>query len=667
MSAPKTGFDLFTERSIVAMRVNGELKDLAATVADTDTVEGVDITSPDGLNILRHSAAHVMAQAVQSINPDAKLGIGPPITDGFYYDFDVETPFTPEDLKAIDKAMERIIKQGQRFTRRVVGDDEARAELAGEPYKLELIGLKGGESDTTPGVGSSHEENLELGSDNESVEVGGAELTIYDNVDPKTGEVIWKDLCRGPHLPSTRMIGNGFALTRSAAAYWRGSEKNKQLQRIYGTAWPTKDELRAHQTRLEEAAKRDHRKLGNDLDLFSFPDEIGSGLAVFHPKGGIVRAEIERYMQERLLKNGYELVYSPHITKGTLFETSGHLQWYKDGMFPAMHLDEEVDDEGHITRQGQDYYLKPMNCPFHNLIFKARGRSYRELPLRLAEFGTVYRYEKSGQLSGLTRVRGLTQDDAHVYVTPEQVKAEVASQLEFVLETLRGYGLTDFYLELSTKDPEKYVGDDQTWADATETLRQVAEESGLELVADPGGAAFYGPKISVQARDAIGRTWQLSTVQLDFNQPERFELEYTAQDGTRQQPVMIHRALLGSIERFFAILLEHYAGAFPVWLAPVQVMGIPVAEEYADYLGEIVGRLKTQGVRAEIDLSSDRMPKKIRNATLQKIPFQLIAGEEDRAAGAVSFRFRDGHQENGIPVDVAIERILEAIATKAQV
>jgi len=667
MSAQKTGFDLFTERSVVAMRVNGELKDLAATVTDTDTVEPVEISSPDGLNILRHSAAHVMAQAVQQINPEAKLGIGPPITDGFYYDFDVETPFTPEDLKAIDKAMERIIKQGQRFTRRVVTDDEARAELANEPYKLELIGLKGGESADAPAVGSSHEEDLELGSDNESVEVGGAELTIYDNIDPKTGDVIWKDLCRGPHLPSTRMVGNGFALTRSAAAYWRGSEKNKQLQRIYGTAWATKDDLRAHQARLEEAAKRDHRKLGNDLDLFSFPDEIGSGLAVFHPKGGIVRAEIERYMQERLLANGYEVVYTPHITKGTLFETSGHLQWYKDGMFPAMHLDEEVDDDGHVTRQGQDYYLKPMNCPFHNLIFRARGRSYRELPLRLAEFGTVYRYEKSGQLSGLTRVRGLTQDDAHVYVTPDQVKAEVASQLEFVLETLRGYGLTDFYLELSTKDPEKYVGSDETWADATETLRQVAEESGLELVADPGGAAFYGPKISVQARDAIGRTWQLSTVQLDFNQPERFELEYTAQDGTRQQPVMIHRALLGSIERFFAILLEHYAGAFPTWLAPVQVVGIPVAEEYADYLGEIISRLKSKGVRADLDLSSDRMPKKIRNATLQKIPFQLIAGEEDRAAGAVSFRFRDGHQENGIPVEDAIARILDSIATKAQV
>jgi threonyl-tRNA synthetase len=463
------------------------------------------------------------------------------------------------------------------------------------------------------------------------------------------------------------MIGNGYAITRSAAAYWRGSEKNKQLQRVYGTAWATKDELRAYQSRLEEAAKRDHRKLGAELDLFSFPDEIGSGLAVFHPKGGIVRAEIENYMRERLIANGYEQVYSPHITKASLFETSGHLQWYKDGMFPAMHLDEEVDDEGHVTRQGQDYYLKPMNCPMHNLIFRARGRSYRELPLRLAEFGTVYRYEKSGQLSGLTRVRGLTQDDAHVYVTPDQVKAEVASQLEFVLETLRGYGLDDFYLELSTKDPDKYVGSDEAWDDATETLRQVATESGLELVSDPGGAAFYGPKISVQARDAIGRTWQLSTVQLDFNQPERFELEYTAADGTRQQPVMIHRALLGSIERFFAILLEHYAGSFPVWLSPVQVVGIPVAEQYEDYLADVIDQLKKQGVRAQLDVSSDRMAKKIRTHTKDKVPFQLIAGEEDMANGAVSFRFRDGTQENGVPIADAIARITEAIATKAQV
>ena len=647
-----TGFELFSDRSIVAMRVDGQLLDLAARVEPGHVAEPVTISSPDGLDILRHSAAHVLAQAVQSINPAARLGIGPPITDGFYYDFDVDTPFTPEDVKSIDKAMERIIRSGQRFVRRVVSDEDARAELADEPYKLELIGLKGAAADT--------------GGD-ESVEVGGAELTIYDNVDPKTGETVWKDLCRGPHLPNTRMIGNGFALMRTAAAYWRGSEKNTQLQRVYGTAWSSKDDLRAHQARLEEAAKRDHRKLGQELDLFSFPEEIGSGLAVFHPRGGIIRAEIENYMRDRLVAHGYEQVYSPHITKGSLFETSGHLEWYREGMFPAMHLDEEKDADGHVTRQGQDYYLKPMNCPFHNLIFKARGRSYRELPLRLAEFGTVYRYEKSGTLQGLTRVRGLTQDDAHIYVTPDQVKGEIASQLEFVFETLRGYGLDDFYLELSTRNPEKSFGSDEAWDEATTTLREVAEESGLELVSDPGGAAFYGPKISVQARDAIGRTWQLSTVQLDFNQPERFDLEYTAADGTRQRPIMIHRALLGSIERFFAILLEHYAGAFPVWLSPVQVVGIPVAEEYGPFLDEVVARLRALGVRAEVDHSSDRMPKKIRTHTKAKVPFQLIVGEEDRAAGAVSFRYRDGSQDNGVPVDEAVARILAAIETKAQV
>ena len=634
------------------MRVNGELKDLAATTAETDVVEPVTIDSADGLNILRHSTAHVLAQAVQSINPEAKLGIGPPVTDGFYYDFDVERAFTPEDLKAIEKAMDRIIRQGQRFVRRVVTDDEARAELANEPYKLELIGLKGAAAD---------------GQDGESVEVGAGELTIYDNIDGKTGEVFWKDLCRGPHLPNTRMIGNGWSLVRNAAAYWRGSEKNKQLQRIYGTAWPTKDELRAYQERQAEAARRDHRKLGLELDLFSFPEEIGSGLAVFHPKGGIIRAEIENYMRERLLAHEYDLVNSPHITKGHLYEISQHLNWYKDGMFPPMHLDEETDADGNVTRQGQDYYLKPMNCPMHNLIFRARGRSYRELPLRLAEFGTVYRYEKSGTLHGLTRVRGLTQDDAHIYVTPDQVKDEIARQLDFVFETLRGYGLENFYLELSTRDPEKSVGTDEQWEIATETLREVALDSGLELVADPGGAAFYGPKISVQATDAIGRTWQLSTVQLDFNQPELFDLEYTSADGSRQQPVMIHRALLGSIERFFAILLEHYAGAFPVWLSPVQVVGIPVSEEHEEYLRSVIDRLRAHGVRAELDVSSDRMQKKIRTHTLQKVPYQLIAGAEDSANGSVSFRLRDGHRENGIPVDEAVSRILDAIRDKQQV
>jgi threonyl-tRNA synthetase len=647
------GFELFTDRSVVAMRVNGELKDLATQVTTTDAVEPVTIDSADGLSILRHSAAHVLAQAVQTVNPEAKLGIGPPITDGFYYDFDVAQSFTPEDLKLLDKEMSRIVRAGQRFVRRVVTDEEAQAELADEPYKLELIGLKGG---VVKGDTAAFDES-------ESVEVGGGELTIYDNVDPKTGETVWKDLCRGPHLPNTRMIGNGWALTRVAAAYWRGNEKNPQLQRIYGTAWPTKDELRAYQVRMEEAAKRDHRKLGAEMDLFSFPEEIGSGLPVFHPKGGIIRNEIENYMRERLIANDYELVNTPHITKGRLYEISQHLNWYREGMFPPMHLDEEVDAEGNITRQGQDYYLKPMNCPMHNLIYRARGRSYRELPLRLAEFGTVYRYEKSGTLSGMTRVRGLTQDDAHIYVTDDQIKDEVARQLEFVLETLRGYGLDNFYLELSTKDPDKYVGSDESWEQATETLRQVAVESGLELVADPGGAAFYGPKISVQARDAIGRTWQLSTVQLDFNQPELFELEYTAADGTRKQPAMIHRALLGSIERFFAILLEHYAGAFPVWLSPVQVVGIPVADAYGPFLDDVVSRLRGRGVRAEVDHSDDRMQKKIRTHTKAKVPFQLIVGEEDAAAGTVSFRFRDGTQRNGVTIEEAIDRIVGAIET----
>ncbi|MDJ0325107.1 threonine--tRNA ligase [Cryobacterium sp. PH31-AA6] len=639
------------------MRVNGELKDLAATVTPTDDAQPVTISSPDGLNILRHSAAHVLAQAVQTVNPAARLGIGPPVTDGFYYDFDVAEPFTPEDIKTLEKAMDRIIRQGQRFVRRVVTADEARAELAAEPYKLELIGLKGASTDA----------GAELGADNESVEVGGTELTIYDNIDPKTGETMWKDLCRGPHLPNTRMIGNGYSLTRLAAAYWRGSEKNPQLQRIYGTAWPTKDELRAYQARQEEAAKRDHRKLGAELDLFSFPEEIGSGLPVFHPKGGIIRQEMENYSRKRHAEAGYDFVYTPHITKSNLFETSGHLDWYSDGMFPPMKLDAEYDADGHMTRQGVDYYLKPMNCPFHNLIFRSSGRSYRDLPMRLFEFGSVYRYEKSGVVHGLTRVRGMTQDDAHIYTTKEGMKEELTSTLNFVLKLLADYGLEDYYLELSTKDPKKFVGSDEAWDEATQTLAEVAEASGLELVSDPGGAAFYGPKISVQARDAIGRTWQMSTIQLDFNLPERFDLEYTAPDGSRQRPVMIHRALFGSIERFFAVLTEHYAGAFPVWLSPVQVVGIPVSEQYGPYLDEIIGRLKTAGVRAQVDHSDDRMQKKIRNHTKAKVPFQLIVGEEDQANGAVSFRFRDGSQDNGVPIDEAIARIVAAIETRAQV
>jgi threonyl-tRNA synthetase len=652
-SYPIDGFALFPDRSVVAMRVNGELKDLAAVVDEADAVEPVSIESPEGLSILRHSTAHVLAQAVQRIKPQTNLGIGPPITDGFYYDFGTEQPFTPEDLKAIEKEMQRIIREGQRFVRRVVTDDEARAELAHEPFKLELIGLKGG-ADKTEGA---------------SAEVGAGELTIYDNVDPRTGETVWKDLCRGPHVPSTRVIGNGWALQRIAGAYWRGSEKNPQLQRIYGTAWPTKEELRAYQARLEEAAKRDHRRLGKELDLFSFPDEIGSGLSVWHPKGGIIRQEMEQHALRRHREGGYTYVYTPHITKKDLFIESNHLVTYKEGMFPPIRLDEERDENGEITKQGIDYYLKPMNCPMHILIYRERARSYRDLPMRLYENGTVYRYELSGALHGLTRVRGFTQDDSHLFVTPEQLEEEAGRVLEFVISMLRDFGLTDFELELSMRDDEKekWIGDEEHWAMATDALRRVAQASGLKLTEVEGEAAFYGPKIDLKTRDAIGRTWQLSTVQLDFNLPERFHLEYTGPDGEKHRPVMIHRALFGSAERFFAILLEHYAGAFPVWLSPVQVVGIPVAEEYADYLGGVVEQLKDAGVRAELDHSADRMQKKIRTHTTQKVPLMLIAGEQDRAAGTVSFRFRDGSQENGVPVDDAIRRILGAISSHALV
>ena len=643
--AGTTGTEFFKDqRTIIAMRVNGEAKDLYLEIPEGATVEGIDISSDEGLAILRHSCTHVMAQAVQDINPQVNLGIGPPVKDGFYYDFGNVDPFTPEDLKEIEKRMKRIVKEGQVFRRRVVSAKEAEAELADQPYKLHLISSKG----NTDAEGAS-------------VEVGGSELTMYDNRNRKD-ETVWTDLCRGPHIPNTKLIGNGFKLMKTSAAYWLGNQTNDQLQRIYGTAWPSKDELTAYITRLEEAERRDHRKLGNELDLFSFPDEVGFGLAVFHPKGGIVRMEMEEYSRRRHIEAGYDFVYTPHITKGALFEKSGHLSWYKDGMYPAMHLDEVVDEEtGKVVKEGQDYYLKPMNCPMHNLIFASKGRSYRDLPLRLFEFGTVYRYEKSGVVHGLARGRGFTQDDAHIYCTREQMKDELTGLLEFVLDLLRDYGLDDFYLELSTKDPNKFVGDDVTWEEATRTLEEVATASGLDLVPDPGGAAFYGPKISVQAKDAIGRTWQMSTIQLDFNLPERFELEYTAADGTRKRPVMIHRALFGSIERFFAVLTEHYAGAFPAWLAPVQVRAIPVADVFTDYLEEVAGKLRTQGIRVEVDKSDDRFGKKIRNASKDKIPFTLIAGGEDAEAGAVSFRFRDGSQDNNVPVDEAVARIVTAV------
>lgn len=649
INSQDTGVELFQDdKNIIAIRLNGELRDLYTPLHDGDTVEPVALDSEDGLAIMRHSATHVMAQAVQEIYPDAKLGIGPVIANGFYYDFDLGSSFTPEDLKEIEKRMQRIIKSSQSFRRRAVTEEEARAEEADQPYKLELIGDK------------------EAALDPEAAtEVSLSELSMYDNVD-REGNVVWSDLCRGPHLPNTRYI-KAFKLERTAAAYWRGSEKNPMLQRIYGTAWASKEDLKAYLQRMEEAAKRDHRKLGQEMDLFSFPEELGPGLAVFHPKGAAIINAMEDYSREKHRKAHYSFVQTPHITKGHLYEISGHLQWYKDGMYPPMSIDEERDAEGNVVKQGQDYYLKPMNCPMHNLIFKSRQRSYRELPLRLFEFGTVYRYEKSGVVHGLTRVRGLTQDDSHIYCTREQMRDELKNLLGFVLGLLKDFGLNDFYLELSTKDEHKYVGSDEIWEEATNTLAEVAKDSGLELVDDPGGAAFYGPKISVQARDAIGRTWQVSTIQLDFNLPERFGLEYIAADGTHQRPVMIHRALFGSIERFFAILLEHYAGQFPAWIAPVQVLGIPVADEFADHMSSFVSSLEDSMVRCEVDYSDDRFGKKIRNASKSKVPFILIAGEEDVSKNAVSFRFRDGSQLNGVPVDQAKAWILEVIAKRVQV
>ena len=639
---------IFAEsKDVVVCRVNGVLKDLWTELTEGDVVESVLISSPDGLAVLRHSTAHVMAQAVQEVYANTRLGIGPPIKDGFYYDFDPENTFNPDDLVKIESAMRKIVKEGQRFRRRVTTETDALKELAHEPYKCELIGIKGPAGEEA------------------SVEVGGSELTIYDNLG-RDGNPVWSDLCRGPHLPSTKHIP-AFKLMRTAAAYWRGSEKNPMLQRIYGTAWPSQDELNAYLELLAEAEKRDHRRLGTELDLFSFPEEIGSGLAVFHPKGGIVRRAMEDYSRIRHEEENYEFVYSPHLTKAALFETSGHLQWYADGMYPPMILDEELNADGTVKRAGQQYYMKPMNCPFHNLIYKSRGRSYRELPLRLFEFGTVYRYEKSGVLHGITRARGFTQDDAHIYCTKEQMVGELDSLLTFVLNLLRDYGLNDFYLELSTKNEEKFVGEDADWAEATEALRKAATAQKLELVLDEGGAAFYGPKISVQAKDAIGRTWQMSTIQVDFQLPQRFELEYSATDGTRQRPVMIHRALFGSIERFFGVLTEHYSGAFPPWLAPVQAIGIPVADTFADYLGDVMTQMRKAGIRAELDGSDDRMQKKVRNAQMQKIPFMVIAGEEDQKAGAVSFRYRNGEQKNGIPIADAIAEIKKVVAERTQV
>ncbi len=629
---------------VVVRAPDGRLRDLS-WVPETDVeVTPVAADSEDGRSVIRHSAAHVLAQAVQEMFPEAKLGIGPPITDGFYYDFAVAEPFTPEDLEALEKRMRQIVKDGQLFSRRAYeSKDQAREELAGEPYKRELVDDKSG--------------------DPEVMEVGGDELTAYDNLNPRTRERVWGDLCRGPHIPTTKFIP-AVKLTRSSAAYWRGDQNNASLQRIYGTAWESQEALDHHLELIEEAQRRDHRRLGAELDLFSFPDEIGSGLPVFHPKGGIIRRELEDYSRRKHGEAGYEFVNSPHITKAELFKVSGHLDWYADGMFPPMHLDAEYNEDGTVRKPGQDYYLKPMNCPMHCLIFRSRGRSYRELPLRLFEFGTVYRYELSGVVHGLTRVRGLTMDDAHIYCTREQMRDELTSLLRFVLELLGDYGLTDFYLELSTKDPDKFVGSDDLWEEATSVLAEVGAASGLELVPDPGGAAFYGQKVSVQVKDALGRSWQMSTIQLDFNFPERFDLEYTAADGSRQRPVMIHRALFGSIERFFGILTEHYAGAFPAWLAPVQVVGIPVADGHVEYLESVAEQLRSRGVRVEVDTSDDRMAKKIVNHTNQKVPFMLLAGDRDVEANAVSFRFGDRSQVNGVPRDDAVAAIANWIADR---
>lgn len=647
VAAGTTYLELFaTSKEVVVIKKGDELIDLSTEIKDGDEISIVLADSDEGLAVIRHSTAHVLAQAVQFLYKDVQLGIGPPVANGFYYDFQIQTPFTPDDLAAIESKMKEIIKSSQNFSRRVTDEIAAKKELSSEPFKLELIDVKG--------------------PSDEIMEVGGLQLTIYDNLDKKTGTIVWKDLCRGPHVPNTGYLG-AFKLLRTAAAYWRGSEKNPQLQRVYGTAWANKESLNNYLQVLTEAEKRDHRKLGNELDLFSFPEEIGSGLAIFHPKGGVVRRELENYSRLKHEQANYEFVYSPHLTKAQLFETSGHLDWYSEGMYPPMKLDAEVDSEGNLKKAAQDYYLKPMNCPFHNLIYKAKSRSYRELPLRLFEFGTVYRYEKSGVIHGLTRARGFTQDDAHIYTTVEDMQSELASLLNFVLDLLRDYGLSDFDLELSTRNPEKSVGSESEWQEATEALSVAAKAQNLPFTIDEGGAAFYGPKISVQAKDALGRSWQMSTIQVDFQLPQRFDLEYQAADGSRKRPVMIHRALFGSIERFFAVLLEHYAGAFPPWLAPVQVVGIPIAETHFEYLTAVASQLSQVGVRIEVDKSDERMQKKIRTAQKQKVPFMLIAGDEDLANNAISFRYRDGSQENGVKIEEAIKKIKLAIEQKVQV
>jgi threonyl-tRNA synthetase len=609
-------------KAAVIVEIDGVERDLTAPLPEGATVAIVTESSERGLYTIRHSTAHVLAQAVLDLFEGATFAIGPPVENGFYYDFQLPNggTFTPEDLDRIDARMREIIKEKQAFIRDDIPNDRAREIFKDHPFKLEIID---GEAD-----------------DPTSVSEPGFSRT-YENP-PK-----FIDLCRGPHVPDTGAHLGHFKLMRVAGAYWRGDEKRPMLQRIYGTAWASKKELDEYLTRLEEAEKRDHRRLGVELDLFSFPDEIGSGLAVFHPKGGIVRRLMEDYSRQQHEAGGYEFVYSPHITKQNLFETSGHLDWYADGMYPPMELD-----------GGQNYYLKPMNCPFHNLIYRSRQRSYRELPLRLFEFGTVYRYEKSGVVHGLTRVRGMTQDDAHIYTTKEQMGEELRSLLTFVLDLLRDYGLDDFYLELSTKPEEKSVGSDEDWEEATETLRQAAESFGLELVMDEGGGAFYGPKISVQARDAIGRTWQMSTIQLDFQLPQRFELEYVGADNARHRPVMIHRALFGSIERFFAVLLEHYAGAFPAWLSPVQARVLGVRDDHTPYVQQVEAQLRAAGFRVDSEDASDKLGARIRKAKMEKLPYVLVVGDDDVANGTIGVNARGSEQpERGVPVDGFIARL----------
>ncbi|MDQ1438721.1 MAG: threonyl-tRNA synthetase [Acidimicrobiaceae bacterium] len=619
-------------KAAVAATVNGAQVDLNAPLPDGAQVGIITVDSPEGRYVLRHSTAHVMAQAVLQLWPGAKFAIGPPIEDGFYYDFELPdgAHFTEDDLVRIEDRMRQIVKEAQPFVREEHSKEEGLQLFADQPYKVEIIQSVDGSE------GAEGAEGAE-----------GRVVSAYRNTEQ------FVDLCRGPHVQSTDRLG-AFKLMRVAGAYWRGDEKRQQLQRIYGTAWESDKALKEHLHRLEEAERRDHRKLGVELDLFSFPDEIGSGLAVFHPKGGLVRRLMEDYSRQRHDEAGYEFVNTPHITKENLFQTSGHLDWYADGMFPPMEMDE-----------GQRYYLKPMNCPFHVLIFRSRQRSYRELPLRLFEFGSVYRYEKSGVVHGLTRVRGMTQDDAHIFCTKEQMTDELKSLLVFVLDLLRDYGLNDFYLELSTRPEHKSVGTDEEWDEATEALRTVALAMDLHLEMDEGGGAFYGPKISVQARDAIGRTWQLSTIQVDFQTPQRFDIEFTGADNARHRPIMIHRALFGSVERFFAILVEHYAGAFPLWLAPVQVQVLPVAAEHVDYAASVHARLRSEGLRAELISADEPLGARIRRGKLEKVPYVLVVGADDVAAGTAGVNDRSGSVDRGVSIDAFVDRLRTESTTRA--